>query len=338
MLYVCIPNTADNPRVQNQALNVAMLDQSGQFTIQRIKLLELLGNSHEKADCIGHELSHANAHADWHANHLGVPIGTIDSINHFPNAMIRQIQLCLPNADISEITSINYTLLTTVIENRSEAMNLLKLGQDWNFNGSIIGEFDFLREAKGTFCIRMPYWSGRVDSNNQVAVNKLCILIFKLKAQSINPSLQLQNDEIQALALALQDYNMAGQNMPNIQLQLTRAHYAVHPIRGDGNCGFYAILQALHPDQDYARVQQNDQQWQAAAGLRHAIAGADPSLGHLREMVTTPLGTEDQQMGFNALPAVARHLNRPLVVINTTATDPNNVFAYYDQNGNQHGT
>jgi hypothetical protein len=183
----------------------------------------------------------------------------------------------------------------------------------------------------------MPYWSARISSNNQVVVNKLCILIFKLKKQQISPALQLQNDEIQAVALALKDYNMAEQNMPKIQGQLIRAHYNTQPIRGDGNCGFYAILQALNPDQAYDHVQPNDPQWQAAANLRQRIADGNPNLAHLAQMVTTLLGTEDQQMGFDALPAVAQHLNRPLVVINTTPDADHTMFAHYDQSGTRHG-
>ncbi|MDR0755542.1 MAG: hypothetical protein LBE99_01335 [Puniceicoccales bacterium] len=78
-------------------------------------------------------------------------------------------------------------------------------------------------------------------------------------------------------------------------------------------------------------------QWDAAAQLRQAIADGNPNLAHLAQMVTTPLGTEGQQMGFNDLPAVAQYLyqnhNRPLVVIDTTTADHDFMFTYYNQNG-----
>jgi hypothetical protein len=88
----------------------------------------------------------------------------------------------------------------------------------------------------------------------------------------------------------------------------------------------------------YCRVSQGSAQWQAAADLRYAIADLTGNQ-HIRNMITTPLGTEAQQMGFNALPKVAQylreHYHKPLVVIDTTHT-PQPQFTYYDQNGN-HG-
>ncbi|MDR2396765.1 MAG: hypothetical protein LBD69_02855 [Puniceicoccales bacterium] len=254
MLYVCVPHTADNRRVQSQALNVAMLDQRGQLSIQRIRLLGLLGNDREKADgyCIGHELSHANANADWHASNPGRS-NPHESETHFFNVIIQQIQSLFPNEDTSVIGDISQSFLQNIIRNQSEAMNLLKLGHDWNFNGSIIGEFDFLCEVKGNFCIRIPYALGEVENYPPKLITAFCTLIFKLKQQSIT------SQDLENLKNALQEYNSIQHNFSGIKHALEAANYEIAMVpqffnEGSGgyyhttsNSGFHAILEALNP-------------------------------------------------------------------------------------------
>ncbi|MDR2768946.1 MAG: hypothetical protein LBB19_00080, partial [Puniceicoccales bacterium] len=353
ILYVGLPVNPEE-LCNNVTRNVAIM-QDRELHIEQVKLIELL-ESPAKVNgyLVGHELSHATALAKCY------PEVSMSSHNReietFFNAICQQLTL-----ESKELLQAHKALLERLLQDvlfqtGEEARNVLGLGMGEIFNRGndpIVSEFDFLHEVQSAqLCMPMPYVPlERIRTEYPKVCMALLTLIFKLKEQSIADSsikMDLNNPAMQSLKATLEESGVAKQNLTDtIQPQLASAGYEIGiGVRGDGNSGFYAILKALNPDQDYMYFIQGESveqwanfpQWQAAAGLRHAIAGADPSLGHLREMVTTPLGTEDQQMGFDALPAVARHLNRPLVVINTTATDPNNVFAYYDQNGNQHGT
>ncbi|MDR0647048.1 MAG: hypothetical protein LBF43_01260 [Puniceicoccales bacterium] len=235
-----------------------------------------------------------------------------------------------------------------------EARNVLGLELNESFNRGndfIVSEFDFLCEVTNyehtnQVHIRMPYVSNVPTANPKVCM-ALLTLIFQLKEHSINSVLQL-DDAVTALEMALRSYHTAQHNTDNLILPiLSAAGYQAFTVHGDGNDGFYAILEALTPSDDFLTfhysIKENDDRWNAAAALRQAIANMDPALARLRDMTTMPLGTEDQQMGFDDLPAVARHLhqqyNRPLIVIDATATPENQqpMFTYYDQNGTKYG-
>jgi hypothetical protein len=108
----------------------------------------------------------------------------------------------------------------------------------------------------------MPYWSARISSNNQVVVNKLCILIFKLKKHSVTPQ------DLENLKNAFQEYNRINDNLPGIHNMLEAAHYEIAMVpqffnevakahyHSTDNSGFHAILEALNP----TRIHDNPQE------------------------------------------------------------------------------
>ncbi|MDR2396340.1 MAG: hypothetical protein LBD69_00540 [Puniceicoccales bacterium] len=347
MLYVKLPENA-NAICETIITNIATMEDK--LHIQQVRLLDLLDNNFQRVEgyLIGHELSHAIALAKCYSTRSSFDHSR--DIETFLTAIVQRLRS--QDIDVSILTSksrrLTDLLREYLFQTGEEARNILGLGMDEDFcrgDRPIISEFDFLREGTGHPYTRMPY--APLDTIKTLCP-KLCMalltLIFQLKEQSMNPALVLTG-EIEALKITLEEVELAGQNLMNIRRQLNAAGYAIFPIRGDGNSGFYAILKALNPTQDYLSFIQEESveqrstlpQWQTAVRLRHAIANA-PRLDHLREMTTTPLGTEDRQMGFDALPAVARHLHgleppRLLVVINTTVDSPDHIFTYYDQNG-----
>jgi hypothetical protein len=338
MLYVLLPENPDTLCL-TACLNKAAIV-NDKLQVEQVKLIDVLGYF-DKVDgyLIGHELSHATAFAiccGLTPRDLGNSVrDTHRRIETFFEAIYQQLT---PEARelLQAHKKILIQLLRDLFQDGEEARNVLGLGINESFNRDdnfIVSEFDFLREGTGSLCTRMPYLRQSPTQRPKVCM-ALLTLIFKLKEQSINSSLILAG-EMEALRITLEEVEVANQNLVGIQQQLNDAGYEIQPIRGDGNCGFYAILKALNPGQRYDRVQQGDPQWGEATQLRQTIADLTGNQ-HIRDMVTTPLGTEDRQMGFDALPAVAQHLNRPLVVINTTPDAQHPMFAYYNQNGN-HG-
>jgi uncharacterized protein YukE len=325
MLYVYVPDDGNNNQVHNRALNVAMLDQNGQLTIQRIKLIELLGDDHKKVDgyCIGHELSHANANAVWHEQHTGS--NPLESTQYFLNA----IKNCLPGADTSVIANIPLQFLSSILANLSEAMNVLKLGHDWSFNGSIIGEFDFLCETKGEFCVRIPYDLELVGAFPPKLTTAFCTLILKLKQQSITTQ-NLSQDLQQALTNlknAFQEHSRIQYNLSGIKAMLSKVNYERSMVpqffdAGSGkyysittNSGFHAILEALNPTsidshhtsvthckESAASVTTNRQI--AVEILRQDIADLAQN-PNIRNMPNTLFGSADLPMEIGVLQAVA---------------------------------
>ncbi|MDR0392852.1 MAG: hypothetical protein LBH52_01305 [Puniceicoccales bacterium] len=341
LLFVELPENADDP-CNTIAINIATMP-GGVLHIEQAKLIELLG-SFEKVDgyLTGHELSHATALAKCYPD-----VSTYYSeIKTFFEAICQQLTREAKDLLGAHEPLLIHLLREALFSKGEEARNVLGLGMGENFDRSndfIVSEFDFLQEGTGGSYTRMPY--APLDTI-KTSYPKVCMafltLIFKLKEQSIASSeakIALEDPAMQSLKATLGEVKAVEQNMQTIQQQLAGVGYAICCIQGDGNDGFYAILEALNPSgglmSPYRTVKQGNTQWQAAERLRQVIAD-DPGFDHLREMVTTPLGTEDQQMGFDALPAVARHLNRPLVVINTTPDAGHPMFTYYDQGGH-HG-
>ena len=156
-----------------------------------------------------------------------------------------------------------------------------------------------------------------------------------------NDVMAFDSDSEVAMNLIVEDFNQAEENMSNVHNDIQNAGYRIQNVTGDGNCGFYAILQGLNlEERNYATVEQDNEEWKAAAELRKTIADATGN-EHLQEMTTTALGTEANQLGFDALPAVAQHLAnlknpRNLVVINSTPTEQYPMYSYYDAQGEQH--
>lgn len=145
-----------------------------------------------------------------------------------------------------------------------------------------------------------------------------------------------QEEELNSQKIAetmAEDLATTNRNLQTIMPQIERARYTIHPIRGDGNCGFYAILQALYPDQNYTQVIPDTQQWNDAAALRRTIVEINPALFALGEMVVGLRDTGGRWMGFDALPVVAQYLKithrRHLIVINTNPIQGYPMFANY---------
>jgi hypothetical protein len=362
MLYIELPE--DFSEFCNTATtNVATIPNE-KLHIEQVKLTDLLGST-EKVDgyLVGHELSHATALAICYSSFQDVQLGSSQyanqTIDTFYDVIYKKLipdgqQLPPDTQALKNLLNTYKVTLTNLLQevlfkDGEEARNILGLGINESFDrgpSTIISEFDFLHEAMNNDrCTRIPY-----ISLNEIKTfyPKLCMalltLIFKIKEQSIvnsNVQINLNDPAMQNLVTALQEYDTAKQNMSNIiQQQLSDAGYRINHVRGDGNDGFYAILEALtpssNPESSYFKVKPNSDQWQAAAQLRQMIAHLTQNT-HLTQMTATALGTEDQQMRFDDLPAVAQYLfqnhQRPLVVINATAAPSNPMFTYYGPNG-----
>ena len=98
--------------------------------------------------------------------------------------------------------------------------------------------------------------------------------------------------------------------------------YKLVNVTGDENCGFYAILQATNPQNNYARVEENDANWLAAAELRQEMFPSGP----LSAMVTADMDADTRQQHylpldtFEARDAIFRYaqsFDRQVIIINT---------------------
>ena len=71
--------------------------------------------------------------------------------------------------------------------------------------------------------------------------------------------------------------------MIKIQESITNENYFIQNVTGVGNCGFYAILQALKPNSDFSSVQRGGRQWQQAEKLRQTMFPEDTCLSQMVE-------------------------------------------------------
>ena len=132
-------------------------------------------------------------------------------------------------------------------------------------------------------------------------------------------------------------------------MQSTLVDYHIKNVKGDGNCGFYAILQALNPEKDYSKVQPGDDAWNDAVTLRKQMFPNGP----LSEMVTGDLNENERQQRYlpldeqnvrRAIFNVAQEQNRQVIIVNTAYNsndnrkDPlNYMFMSIDLNGDTTG-
>ena len=123
--------------------------------------------------------------------------------------------------------------------------------------------------------------------------------------------------EIATMEREVEELQRSENNLRIIEPQIRDANYHIQDVRGDGNCGFYAILQCLHLDKNYEHVSHGDENWNAAESLRREIFSTDPNLS---QMVTDRLnqGNRFLPLGLEALSLVARAQGRPIIVINST--------------------
>ena len=108
-------------------------------------------------------------------------------------------------------------------------------------------------------------------------------------------------------------------NLRIIGPQIEEARYHIQDVRGDGNCGFYAILQCLHPDKNYGDGIKDDGNWKAAKKLKSEIF---PPGSNLSQMVTDLTDSQQRNrflpLDLGVLSGVAQALKRPIIVINST--------------------
>ncbi|MDR1255207.1 MAG: hypothetical protein LBJ78_04275 [Puniceicoccales bacterium] len=260
MLYIMLPEDPET-FCREASLNKATMV-NGELQIERVKLMELL-RSFDKVDgyLVGHELSHAIAFAIC-CNLVPEDLGnaardTHRKIKTFFNAICQQLT---PEAAalLHEHTEILTSLLRgALFQDGDEARNVLGLEINESFdrgNEWIISEYDFLCELtdyKHThqLHIRMPYSPNRPTSSPKICM-ALLALIFILKEQSLtdsNVKIDLPDPVMQKLKATLEEFATAKQNAEMIRQQLNGSGYKVQFILGDGNDGFYAILDALTP-------------------------------------------------------------------------------------------
>ena len=136
-------------------------------------------------------------------------------------------------------------------------------------------------------------------------------------------------------------------NEANIAYELETRGLQIQNVTGDGNCGIYALLAGLNPDQasNYEHVSPSTEEgspWQNAANLRQALFGNTNALGQMvtdvaaHNQVNRWLALDNQQ----ALQAVNTHVRNQgrssLVILDTTVTVESGVaFTVIGANGEQ---
>ncbi|MFQ6723530.1 MAG: hypothetical protein ACLRFH_03965 [Opitutales bacterium] len=112
-------------------------------------------------------------------------------------------------------------------------------------------------------------------------------------------------------------------NEGTIISELGNSGYHVQNVTGDGNCGFYAILQALNPNSNFSSVQRGDNQWQQAEQLRRTMF---PDVQNLSQMVTNETPQNEREQHYlpldneevrQAIFRIAAEHGRQVIVINS---------------------
>ena len=144
---------------------------------------------------------------------------------------------------------------------------------------------------------------------------------------SAQTQVQIQMSEQAVLEMQQKDLNASEANLQNIKANLPNG-YAIQDVKADGNCGFYAILQGLNSKNHYENVLPNSEEWNAVRDLRQQISKY-PGLDKLEGMCTSLTDSDHQQLGADALPAVAQHYQRPVVMIDSVS----NTMTVYKSDG-----
>jgi len=108
------------------------------------------------------------------------------------------------------------------------------------------------------------------------------------------------------------------------RLESMNPAYTLRNVRGDGNCGVYAVLQALHPEQNYLNVQPNDERWNEAQNLRNALPK-----GRLRREMAQNASDYRYWIEDSDFQYFARHLDRNILFVSEVGQ-----CIEYDHNGN----
>ena len=142
--------------------------------------------------------------------------------------------------------------------------------------------------------------------------------VSQMISQNTPPS-GFDTAEIATMKREEEELQRSESNLRIIESQIKDQGYRIKDVRGDGNCGFYAILQCLHPDKNYEHVTQRDENWMATERLRREIF---PTGSNLSQMVTNwpdPLqNNRFLPLDLGVLSAITRAQGRPIIVINST--------------------
>lgn len=164
-----------------------------------------------------------------------------------------------------------------------------------------------------------------------------------MQHQTFQPDYEFGDTEITTIAGKATELERSEDNLQAIRRKLAAAGYHIQDVLGDGNCGFYAILQALDPARNYEHVDPGDDNWHAAERLRQHMFPNDPDLS---QMVTRTTSDVDRQRRYlpldnqNARQAIFAIAGRQVIVINSTynsnnpSGDPlNNEFMILNEDG-----
>ena len=115
----------------------------------------------------------------------------------------------------------------------------------------------------------------------------------------------------------------------------------IQNVTGDGNCGIYALLAGLHPDQagSYSQVTNNSQAWQNAANLRQELFGNANALSRMvdgHNQLDRWLALDNNE-ALQAVNTYVRNQGRSsLIILDTTVMAESGVaFTVIGVNGEQ---
>jgi hypothetical protein len=108
------------------------------------------------------------------------------------------------------------------------------------------------------------------------------------------------------------------------RLKTMNPAYTLRNVRGDGNCGVYAVLQALHPEQNYLAVRRNSELWKNAQELRNVLPEGHPGREMAQNASDYIRWIEDSDFQH-----FAQYLGRSILFISERGQ-----FIEYDRNGN----
>ncbi len=145
--------------------------------------------------------------------------------------------------------------------------------------------------------------------------------VSQMISQNTPPS-GFDTAEIATMKRIAADIERSESNLRIIESQIKDQGYRIQDVRGDGNCGFYAILQCLHLDKNYEHVSHGDENWNSAENLRSAIFSTNPNLSQMVTNRSDPLqNNRFLPLDFEVLSTIARAQGRPIIVINSTCVD-----------------
>lgn len=227
-------------------------------------------------------------------------------------AMVTGI-MCSDGVCVSESSAIQEFL-------SSDLVNEARFRYLEKFKGEILIPFGHDKECKPNeknigfmerCCEMLPRLGG--ESMPMVSATSLGTTISPI------PSSGPDVTEVATMERIAADIERSENNLRIIVPQIGEATYHIQDVRGDGNCGFYAILQCCNPGRSYEHVTPGDENWKTTEELRNEIFPMDSNLSQM----VTDLSDPQQRNRFlpldiEALPRVAQVKRRPIIIINST--------------------